>query len=459
MKPQEIVERAAKRCAVDDYVVLVTESSEANLRWAGNTLTTNGVMRGRSVTVVAVDGRESGAAAGVVTRSVTDVDELDQLVDAAVTAARGAAVSPDAFPLVDGGGSPDFGEPAAETSAEVFSSFAPRLGEAFAAATAADRELFGFVEHVLTTTYLGSSAGTARRHVQPTGKLEMTGKADGRRRSSWVGQYSRDFSDVDVLELDGQLARRLAWEDRQIALPPGRYDVVLPPGAVSDLMVYAYVESSARNAAEGRTVYSRAGGGTRVGDQLTTRPLNVFSDPQYPGLQCEPFVAATASSAESSVFDNGLPLGRTSWIEDGHLRSLIQTRHSAGITGLPVTPFVDNLVLQVDDGSGSLDDVIARTERGLLLTTLWYIREVDPQTLLLTGLTRDGVYLVEAGEVVGAVNNFRFNESPIDLLSRIADAGDPAVTLPREWNDFFARVAMAPLRITDFNMSTVSQAS
>ena len=103
--------------------------------------------------------------------------------------------------------------------------------------------------------------------------------------------------------------------------------------------------------------------------------------------------------------------------------------------------------------------MIARTERGLLLTCLWYIREVDPQTLLLTGLTRDGVYLVENGEVTGAVNNFRFNESPVAMLSRLAEVGASVPALPREWGDYFSRAAMPPVRVEGFNMSSVSQAS
>jgi predicted Zn-dependent protease len=103
--------------------------------------------------------------------------------------------------------------------------------------------------------------------------------------------------------------------------------------------------------------------------------------------------------------------------------------------------------------------MVASTERGLLLTCLWYIREVDPQSLLLTGLTRDGVYLVENGEVVGQVNNFRFNESPVGMLSRLAEVGRTEQTLPREWSDYFTRTAMPALRVSDFNMSTVSQAS
>jgi predicted Zn-dependent protease len=159
------------------------------------------------------------------------------------------------------------------------------------------------------------------------------------------------------------------------------------------------------------------------------------------------------------VFDNGLPLQPTSWIDDGILTSLVQTRHSAALTGLPVTPYVDNLIMDGPAGGPTLDAMVASSERALLLTCLWYIREVDPQTLLLTGLTRDGVYLVEGGEIVGAVNNFRFNESPVDLLGRIAEIGASVRTLPREWTDNFTRTAMPPLRVDGFNMSTTSQAS
>jgi predicted Zn-dependent protease len=170
-------------------------------------------------------------------------------------------------------------------------------------------------------------------------------------------------------------------------------------------------------------------------------------------------VIAHASGDEASVFDNGLPLSATDWVRGGKLEHLITTRHSAGLTRLPVAPGIDNLIL---DGGGerSLDEMVAATDhRGpsLLLTCLWYIREVDPATLLLTGLTRDGVYLVENGEVVGEVNNFRFNESPVDLLSRATEAGRTEKTLPREWGDWFTRAAMPALRVPDFNMSSVSQ--
>jgi predicted Zn-dependent protease len=175
-------------------------------------------------------------------------------------------------------------------------------------------------------------------------------------------------------------------------------------------------------------------------------------------MECAPFVIAHASSRETSVFDNGLPLARTEWIGDGTLTSLVQTRETAALTGQPVTPAIDNLVLEVGDGSGSVEDLVADTERGLLLTCLWYIREVDPQSLLLTGLTRDGVYLVENGEITGAVNNYRWNESPVDILRRFTHASATELSHSREWGDYFTRTATPALRVPDFNMSSVSQA-
>ena len=260
--------------------------------------------------------------------------------------------------------------------------------------------------------------------------------------------------------MDAELATRLGWASRRVDLPAGRYDTILPPSAVADLMIDAYWYAGARTAHEGQSVYSQRGiGGTRIGEELVKPGVHLWSDPAADGLACAPFVVAASSGNESSVFDNGLPLGRTDWIDDGRLTALLQTRHTAEMTRQPVTPAIDNLALTIDGASGGIDDLVAGTERGLLLTCLWYIREVDPQTLLLTGLTRDGVYLVEGGEITGAVNNFRWNESPVDLLRRFTHASQTVPSFSREWgDDYFSRTATPALRIPDFNMSSVSQA-
>ncbi|AWZ10413.1 TldD/PmbA family protein [Streptomyces sp. ICC1] len=456
-KPHEIVERALELSTADGCVVIADEQSTANLRWAGNALTTNGVTRGRTLTVIAtVDGKE-GTASGVVSRSAVTAADLEPLVRAAEAAARGAGPAEDAQPLVTGTpSSPDFTDAPGETSSAVFADFAPALGEAFARARAGGRELYGFANHELVSTYVGTSTGLRLRHDQPNGTLELNAKSPDRLRSAWAGRATRDFKDVDPTVLDAELAVRLGWAERKIDLPAGRYETLLPPTAVADLLIYQMWSAAARDAVEGRTVFSKPGGGTRLGERLSALPLTLRSDPNAPGLESAPFVIAHSSGDDASVFDNGLPVPATEWIKDGELARLTTTRHSAELTGLPVSPSFGNLIL---DGGGekSLEEMVAATGRGLLLTCLWYIREVDPATLLLTGLTRDGVYLVEDGQVVGEVNNFRFNESPVDLLSRASEAGRTEKTLPREWNDWFTRAAMPALRIPDFNMSSVSK--
>ena len=469
--PQDTVERALAAARPGaETVVIADESSTANLRWAGNTLTTNGVAASRSLTVISIDRRAGGTAGvGVVARSGVTAGQVEDLVREAEKAAAESAPAEDAAELVAGeasyrSASSSWSATPGATDFGVFGSFSSRLGETLRAAEAAGRKLYGFAEHGVTSTFVGTSAGVRARHDQPTGRLELNAKSADLERSAWAGVATRDFTDVDVAAVDAGLAERLSWQSRRVELPAGRYETLLPPTAVADMMTYLYWSAGARDASEGRTVFSRPGAGpgeprTRVGERLSTSPLDLYSDPSYPGLQCAPFVVAHASGRDSSVFDNGLPSPRASWLSGGVLSALHSSRYSAALAGLPVTPAVDNLILSAPGASAPLESMIASTKRGLLLTCLWYIRLVDPQTLLLTGLTRDGVYLVEEGEVVGAVNNFRYNESPVGMLSRVVEVGATQPTLPREWGDYFNRAAMPPLRIEGFNMSSVSQAS
>ena len=473
--PQEAVERALQAATADECMVIAEETSAANLRWAGNTLTTNGISRSRRLTVIAIRRGGGQARVGVVSRVGVSGDQIPDVVTEAERAAAEASPAEDAQPLPGPLEDPPFGEesqlsrsgshhapgwhdPPGATEIGVLRGFAGALGEAFGVAAAGGRRLYGFAEHSVNSLFLGSSSGLRLRHDQPSGKVELNAKSADMTRSAWAGAATRDFTDVDVPGLEAGLARRLDWAIRRVELPPGRYETLLPPGAVADLLVYLYWSTGAKDALDGRTVFSRPGGGTRVGDRLASQPVTLRSDPGAPGLECAPFVIAHASGRQSSVFDNGLPLAPTEWIQRGELAALAQTRHSAALSGLAVTPAISNLILEVGGAAASLDDMIARTGRGLLLTCLWYIREVDPQTLLLTGLTRDGVYLVENGEISAAVSNFRFNESPVALLGRITEAGATGPALSREWSDYFTRSAMPPLRVDGFNMSSVSQA-
>jgi predicted Zn-dependent protease len=459
MIPQEIVERALAASTADGQVTVVVEGSEANLRWASNSLTTNGAMRSRHVVVVSFVDGGAGMAAGTVTR--TGTPDVAELVAASEQAARDAGPAEDAMPLIaeapPGGG--DWDAEPSSTSIEVLGEFAAALGQAFGEAGDRGDLLFGFAEHSMRTTYLGSSTGLRLRTDQPNGRVELNGKSADFGRSVWTGLGTRDFRDVDVATLAADVARRMGWSQRRVDLPAGRYETLLPPSAVSDLMIYLYWTMEARDADEGRNVFARPGGGNRIGERLAALPLTLRSDPCARGLETAPFQVVSVSSGSASVFDNGMSTPAIDWISEGTLTNLIRPRAWALKTTAPATAAVDNLILEDPTATATLPEMVAATERGLLLTCLWYIREVDPQTLLLTGLTRDGVFLVEDGEVTGAVNNFRFNESPVDLLGRANQAGRTERTLPREWNDWFTRAAMPTLRVPDFNMSSVSPAS
>lgn len=453
----DVVESALKASRTAGCIVLVQDDSEAEVRFANNTVTTDGVRRSRRVTVVSLAEVPGGIAAGVSSRAGSS--DVEDLVRAAETAALSMPPADDASQLLAVAVSSDFDAPPPQTDLSILGGVLTDLSGALERAERSATILAGFAQHSLSTTYLGSSSGLRRRYVQPNGSFQMIGRSDGGARSAWVGIGTPDFADVAVEVVEEELSRRLSWAKRSVNLEAGRYEAVLPPSAVADLMMHLMMSSGGQDAQEGKTVFSKPGGGTRVGERLCDLPFELRSDPAEHQLECAPFLAVTASSAQASVFDNGMELGRTQWITDGHLANLKYHRAGAARWGVDFAGPIDNLVLELPGARDSVSDLVAGTERGLLLTCLWYIREVDPATLLLTGLTRDGVYLIEDGQVVGAVNNFRFNESPVDLLARATQAGATVRTFGREVGEYASRTAMPPLRINDFNMSSVSPAS
>lgn len=452
--PQEVVDavlaEAARRGRADETIVLVTDRSDASLRWAGNSMTTNGESVSRSVTVISIVRHGDSGHVGSVRSSEVEPAAIGALVAASQDAAAAAPEARDSAPPLAPTGTPgDWESPVPVTGAEAFAGVAGSLARGFRGEDA----LYGFARHVLETTFVATSTGLRRRYTQSTGSVEINAKRNG--ASAWAGISTPDFVDVPTDSMLADLAMRLSWSARTVELPAGRYETLMPPSTVADMMIYLAWTMDGRGAQEGRTALS-APGGTLVGEKLTDLPLTLYSDPDAPGLACLPFVAAATSSERISVFDNGMDIGRVDWLRDGAVNALAYPRATAAEFGQPVAVPADNLLMT--GGTAEPADMIAATERGLLLTTLWYIREVDPTVLLLTGLTRDGVYLIEDGEVTAAVNNFRFNESPLDLLRRATEAGVSEVTLPREWGDWATRAAMPTLRIPDFHMSSVSQA-
>ena len=458
--PQELIERITAAAEYEDCLVIVESKTQANLRWASSTLTTNGVIAEQTVTVIAFVAVGDGLATGSVSRTSVELDEIVEIAKEAGRVALDAGKAQDQSQILNNTILGDWDSPHHATGPEVFATFAPNLGELFKKSKSDAIELFGYAEHTHITTWVGSKGGLRLRHDQPAGRLEMTGKSHNRSRSTWEGRATRDFRDVDLSDVDRGIRQRLEWQSRTAAKAAGHYQTVAPAGCVADLLAYLLWTSPAKDAVEGRSVFAKKGevGKTRIGETLSKLPLNIYSDPTYKGLESSPFNVATSSGPFNSVFDNGLPQTRWDFVADGKLAGLISTRSVEKDTGIPYGSGGDNIIMDLPGSSGDLNSQIAKVKSGLLLTTLWYIRMVDPVTSLLTGLTRDGVYEIKDGEVIGAVNNFRWNESPLDLLGRISSVSATEVTATREFEDL-SRTATPTVIFEDFNMSTVSQAN
>lgn len=444
----------------DDRIVIVVDRVEVDVRFARNEVTTNGSRRDRRVVVASLLGRSDGIGVGVAARS--GPVEPTALVETAREDAKRAPAAEDASELVRPGEAPPAArleDPPGDVDLVELAGPLGELREALARARGDPRGyvLAGFLEASVETVTLATSAGLRLRHEQPACRLEIVARTpEG--ASSWAGAAPARPSRLDLAGLERRVLERLAWSSRRVELPAGRYEALLPPDAVADLVVMLDDALSGRDAEDGRSAFS-APGGTRVGERLSPLPFELRGDPAESGLACCPFVVAPVTTSDVSVFDNGLAIGPTRWIADGRLERLRYHRARARSSGTLPTPPVDNLVLELPGADASLADLVARTERGLLLTCLWYLRELDPTTLLVTGVTRDGVYLVERGEVTAAVNNFRFNESPLGVLARATEAGRCAPALSREWGEWMPRTAMPPLRVPDFNCSSPSPAT
>jgi predicted Zn-dependent protease len=449
---QDTIERVLNLSKADACMAIVRRTASVNIRWAHNTVTTNGDADAVQLSIVSV----IGCRVASVTRTDFPPDRLEAIVRESEAACARRPDAPDFMPLVEGRGTPeDWNAPPADTDIHAFDPLVPQLGALFERARRADIATFGYAALQTETTLLATSSGLRKRFTERIGKVEITAKPPDFSRSSWVGQVTHDFLDVDAGEMFERLDQRLAWAATRIDMPAGAYEVLLEPSCAADLAIRAYSFMARRNADEGRSPFSRPGGGTRVGERLFGG-VTLYSDPREPGVEAAPFHSGVESGDVSSVFDNGLELARTDWVRNGVLAHLLTPRYWAKKTALDApVPFVNNLVLAGD--GPSMDDMIAATDRALLVTCLWYIRVVDPQTALVTGLTRDGVYLVERGKVRGAVNNFRWNMSPIAALAQATQIGRTGLALPREHDDFL-RAKAPPLRVERFNMSSVSEA-
>jgi predicted Zn-dependent protease len=303
----------------------------------------------------------------------------------------------------------------------------------------------GFVETAASIQALGTSKGLFAFDRMTAADYNLTARTPDGSGSGWASKSFNQLALLDPSALAAAAIDKAARSRNPAAIEPGKYTVVLEPAALADMLVFFTFSANARQADEGRSFFSKKGGGNRVGEQLLGENVRIYSDPVHP-------------LAPAITFDNeGLPVPRDVWVDKGVLKNLMYSRFWAQKQGKPPTGGPANLIM--DGGNATLDQLIEGTERGVLVTRFWYIRPLDPQTLLLTGLTRDGVFLIEKGKVTRPVKNMRWNESPVVALNNI-DAMTPAervVSGEGAGGSGLALVCPAA-RIREFTFSSASDA-
>lgn len=453
MNAPALIDQVLDYLTCEEMIVLVRRRQATNLRWANTTLTTNGDSDQLHIAIFAIDQHRVGS----VIASLDEHTDFKALVARAEREARNSQPAFDAAPVLEGMGTwPASAKSATKAHADMARLY-EQLSNCFAKTRQQSWQLFGYSAASVQEYWLATSKGLRRHAVHDETTTELNLKTLDFKKSVWAGAAGHRPREIDMTALFARLEQKMHWSDKVITLPAGKYETILEPSAVADLLIYAYWSSAARDADEGRNVYSRPGGKSAIGEKLYGSDINIYSDPAAPGFEVPPFVVAFMTSAEESIFDNGLALEHTDWVKAGVQRALLTPRYWAAKQKRQAAPWIDNLIFDHPDGP-SLDEMIAKTRDGLLVTCLWYIREVDPRNLLLTGLTRDGVFLVRDGKVAGATNNFRFNMSPVAMLQQATEIGASQPTFAREFGDYFTFTSMPPLRVKNFNMSTVSDA-
>jgi predicted Zn-dependent protease len=422
----------------DSCLVTIGGAEERHVRFAQNMATTNGAPSAIEVGVESHFGKHSGSASG------TDLDDaaLAALVAASENTAKLAPENPEFMPPIGPqkyqAGNSFSAATQAATSAMLAAAIQPVLQQA----QAKNLQASGFLNIGTSFSTFANSRGLFVYDSGTDVLHTITARTPDGTGSGWAGTTHYDFSKMDVAGMGAVAIDKAVRSQKPVRLPPGKYTVILEPSAVSDLMGILVDEFDQRSADEGRSFATRKGGGSLLGENVFGKNVTLYSDPN------DPVVPGGIYS------DDGLPAQRTAWIEGGVLKNLQCGRFWAEKSKCAVVPSPTTLTMT--GGTTSTADMIRQTKRGLLITRFWYIREVDPQTVLLTGLTRDGVFLIENGEITKPTCNFRFNESPVAMLNKVLALG-PSVRAYGE-ESIGLPIAVPALLVDEFTLSSVSDA-
>lgn len=432
-----ILDKVIALSTADECSATLAGSIDGNIRFALNNVSTSGMVNNAELAVQVAFGKRVGSA------SINEFDDasLQRVVRRAEDLAKLAPENPEFVPAIgkqDYKPSPTYSESTAaidpEFRAQVAAdSIAPCRGNGLVAA--------GFLEDSRGFIAIANSNGNFAYQQTSAFDYTCTVRTEDGRGSGWVGRNLKDAADFNAAQ-DIEVAKRKALASAEAkALEPGKYTVILEPAAAAGLISFMMNFFDARSADEGRSFLSKKGGGNKLGEQVYDPQVNLFADPWHPEAPVLPWDG------------EGMPRERMAIIENGKVMNLNYSRYWAQKQGKAANARPGNLLM--GGGSKSIAELVKGTQKGILVTRTWYIRMVDPQTVLLTGLTRDGTFYIEDGQIKHPVKNFRFNESPVIMLNNIDELGKPV----RVAGDESSYVMMIPpMRLRDFTFTSLSDA-
>jgi predicted Zn-dependent protease len=447
---QQLSRRILAMSTADEMRVNITSAAGGNTRFAAGDITTSGDVED---TVISITSTVGGRRASSTTNLMDDAS-LKRAVETAERLAKLSPVDPELVPELGPQQYQDISASNSDVSNLDAGARAHAVEQLIAAARApggampidpATLFVAGFLDANSAARGIATSKGLFAYHASTDVSLSCTARTPDGTGSGYVAAGGRAWTTVDPAGLGRRAAQKALASRNPVAIEPGRYTVILEPRAVADFVPLLMGSFNARSADEGRSPFSKKGGGTKLGEKITDERVTLLSDPFDPDLLGQPF-------------DNdGLPLKRVVWIENGVLKNLAYSRFWAAKKGVEPNSggggggFGRNPAgLKLTGGTKSVDELIAGTSRGVLVTHFFYIRSLDPRTVQLTGLTRDGTFLIENGKITRSIKNFRWNDSPLLSLARLADIGKAE---PVE-----SGVVMPALKINDFTFASLSDA-
>lgn len=422
----------------DEARVELTESDVTHLRFARNQAQTSGAYTQPELTIWSTFGKRTGS----VTVNQLDEASLAEAVRRSEEVARLAPEDPEHVPVLGPQeflDTPAYDVDTAERGADVLGAGA---SQCMTDARSDQLEGAGYTETVAESRAIASSRGLFGYHRETRAYVSATARTRDGSGSGWASAGHHRIWDLDYVAVSRTAVKKALASRSPRPLPPGEYPTILEPACVANLMQFMMFALNQRNADEGRSFFSAPGGGNRRGEKLFPDSVRVYSNPRDPLAPSAPFGP------------DGLPQERRDWIADGTLANLFVDRFWAAKQGIEPVPPPTNLIMR--GGSASVDELVASTKRGLLVTSLWYIRFVDPRSLLFTGLTRDGVFWIENGKVQYPVQNFRWNESPIHVLKHIEGMTEAVRVPPRPGRA--VNIVVPGLKVSSFHFTSVSEA-